>query len=141
MRGRSSKQGNCKGERMEIDNKLDKLKEEPQLSGAYIRSLVKQLTSSRTKDPMNPKGHQDSSPVLDGDDKFPAQNQNLTKISETQQPQPPQQPQQHKKQGRCIMYVNKKYIGLGITYLNTFGVFTWDVLNYCCPINNVIFIL
>ncbi|KAG6770438.1 hypothetical protein POTOM_026120 [Populus tomentosa] len=37
--------------------KPSKLKEEPHLSGAYIRSLVKQLTSSRTKDPMNPKGH------------------------------------------------------------------------------------
>lgn len=106
MRGRSSKQGNCKGERMEIDNKLDKLKEEPQLSGAYIRSLVKQLTSSRTKDPMNPKDHQDSSPVLDGDDKFPAQNQNLTKISETQQPQPPQQ---HKKQVRRRLHTSRPY--------------------------------
>ncbi|KAJ8501204.1 hypothetical protein OPV22_011756 [Ensete ventricosum] len=36
---------------MEVEPKL----QEPQLSGAYIRSLVKQLSSSRTKDPMKSK--------------------------------------------------------------------------------------
>ncbi|KAH0969713.1 hypothetical protein GBA52_028309 [Prunus armeniaca] len=74
--------------------KLSKLKEEPHhLSGAYIRSLVKQLTSSRTKDPMNPNKDLDC-------DAFP--NQNMAKFgegfSETQQhTQQPHQPQQHKK--------------------------------------------
>nr|GMC56501.1 myb-like protein P [Ipomoea batatas] len=50
MRGRCSKKGKNKAG-LEI-KKLDKLTEEPGLSGAYIRSLVKQLTSSRAKRPL-----------------------------------------------------------------------------------------
>nr|POE67382.1 hypothetical protein CFP56_43627 [Quercus suber] len=65
MRSRSSKSETRQG--MEIDHKLNsKLKEEPRLSGAYIRSLVKQLTSSRTKDPMNSKDPETSAVVAEG---------------------------------------------------------------------------
>ncbi|XP_043721947.1 putative uncharacterized protein DDB_G0274435 [Telopea speciosissima] len=94
MRNRSSKQGiKGGGSEMEMEKK-----EGAHLSGAYIRSLVKQLSSSRTKDPINHK------PTVtgDGDDGFP---QNFPKLSErllgeTQQPnQPqPQQPQQQQQQ-------------------------------------------
>ena len=73
---------------MEID-KVNKLKEEPQLSGAYIHSLVKQLTSSRTKEPINSKHYS----CVD-DDSFSSQN--MTKLSEglseREQPYEPQQP-------------------------------------------------
>lgn len=96
----------------EID-KLNKLKEEPHLSGAYIRSLVKQLTSSKTKDSMNPKDHLNSSSTTTVDsDSIPAQN--LTKFGEgldetqhTQQTQ--QQPQQHKKQVRRRLHTTRPY--------------------------------
>ncbi|KAJ0089513.1 hypothetical protein Patl1_13727 [Pistacia atlantica] len=107
MRGRSSKQESKEG--MEIDSKLSnsKLKDEPHLSGAYIRSLVKQLTSSRTKDPMNPKDPD----CVDGDQSVSAQN--LTKFdegfSETPQNQQPQQPQQHKKQVRRRLHTSRPY--------------------------------
>ncbi|OAY54196.1 uncharacterized protein LOC110612358 [Manihot esculenta] len=88
MRGRSlSKQETREG----------KLKEEPHLSGAYIRCLVKQLTSSRTKDPMNPK---DRGCV--GDTGFSCQN--MTKSGEETQ-----QPQQHKKQVRRRLHTTKPY--------------------------------
>ncbi|KDP34001.1 hypothetical protein JCGZ_07572 [Jatropha curcas] len=99
MRGRSSKQ-ETKG--MQID-KLNKLKEEPHLSGAYIRSLVKQLTSSRTKDPMNPK---DRGSV--DDDSFTGQNR--TKFGEgVSENQQPQLPQQHKKQVRRRLHTSRPY--------------------------------
>ncbi|CAK7352712.1 unnamed protein product [Dovyalis caffra] len=106
MRGRSSKQETKEG--MEI-NKLSKLKEEPHLSGAYIRSLVKQLTSSRTKDPMNPKDH--SSADSDG---FSGQNmanfsEGLSENQQNQQNQQPQQPQQHKKQVRRRLHTSRPY--------------------------------
>lgn len=82
--GRSSKQET--DQLMEIDD-LSKLKEEPHhLSGAYIRSLVKQLTSSRTKDTMNSKD------LLDCSTKF---GEGFSETKNTQQPH--QQPQQHKK--------------------------------------------
>lgn len=111
MRGRSSKQGNKGG--LNID-KVDKIKE-PHLSGAYIRSLVKQLTSStRTKDPLNSKEQE----TLDAEGGF-SSYQNLTKtsdglISETQQSQPPQQqqpppPPQHKKQVRRRLRTSRPY--------------------------------
>ncbi|KAK1549317.1 hypothetical protein Q3G72_000060 [Acer saccharum] len=103
MKGRSSKQETKEG--MEIDRKLSKLKDnQPHLSGAYIRSLVKQLTSSRTKDPMNPK---------DPDCVESVSGQNLTKIgegfSETPQTQQPQQPRQHKKQVRRRLHTSRPY--------------------------------
>ncbi|EOY30097.1 hypothetical protein QUC31_020433 [Theobroma cacao] len=103
MKGRSSKQETKEG--MEID-KISKLKEEPHLSGAYIRSLVKQLTSSRTKDPMNPKDP--GSVDADG-----FNGQNLAKFgegfSETPQTQQPQPPQQQKKQVRRRLHTSRPY--------------------------------
>ncbi|CAA3028096.1 Hypothetical predicted protein [Olea europaea subsp. europaea] len=56
MRGRfSSKKGIAKNGGIVIE-KVDEINQEPHLSGAYIRSLVKQLTSSRlTKDSAHPK--------------------------------------------------------------------------------------
>ncbi|KAL5995748.1 hypothetical protein ACLOJK_025817 [Asimina triloba] len=87
-----------------------KVKEEPHLSGAYIRSLVKQLTSSRTKDPMNnPKPLNSGS---SGEDGFP---QNLQKFSEGFGSSPPQsqpqlQPQsQPKKQVRRRLHTSRPY--------------------------------
>ncbi|XP_044463514.1 uncharacterized protein LOC123194390 [Mangifera indica] len=108
MRGRSSQQEGKEG--MEIYSKLrnSKLKDEPHLSGAYIRSLVKQLTSSRTKEPISPK---DPDCVDAGDHGVSAQN--LTKFgdgfSETPKNQQPQQPQQHKKQVRRRLHTSRPY--------------------------------
>lgn len=87
---------------MEID-KVDKVKEEPHLSGAYIRSLVKQLTSSRTKDSVDGDG--------DGVQK------NLSKIGgeslsddhSQESSQPPLQPPQHKKQVRRRLHTSRPY--------------------------------
>lgn len=108
MRGRSSKQVNEVG--LEVE-KLDKLKEEPHVSGAYIRTLVKQLTSSRTKDPLNSKDDD-----LVGDGGISCQTQNSAKPgdsfnSETQfsQPVPQQQQPQHKKQVRRRLHTSKPY--------------------------------
>ncbi|KAJ4850362.1 hypothetical protein Tsubulata_031314 [Turnera subulata] len=100
MRGRSSKLETKEG--MEVD-KLSKLKEEPQLSGAYIRNLVKQLTSSRTKDPMNPKDQ-------GGSDNDVSTGKNMNKSSEAgseNQQSPP--PQQHKKQVRRRLHTSRPY--------------------------------
>ncbi|CAK9154105.1 unnamed protein product [Ilex paraguariensis] len=106
MRGRNSKQGSKVG--MEID-KDEKLKQEAHLSGAYIRSLVKQLTSSRTKD-SSMKTPKDPGTEVDGDHGSPPSQQNLTKFSETQQQsQPSQQPQQHKKQVRRRLHTSRPY--------------------------------
>lgn len=103
---------------MEID-KLNKLKEEPHLSGAYIRSLVKQLTSSKTKDSMNHSKDPDCVVVDSDGDGFPSQN--LTKLGEDlNQNQPSgsssnnsthqtQQPQQHKKQVRRRLHTTRPY--------------------------------
>ncbi|EXB74925.1 hypothetical protein L484_018634 [Morus notabilis] len=114
--GRSSSKHETKG--MEID-KISKLKEEPHLSGAYIRSLVKQLTSSKTKDSMNinPKDNPDCVVLVDGHHQsFPGQN--LTKLGEaglsetqqqTQQTQQTQRPQQHKKQVRRRLHTSRPY--------------------------------
>jgi hypothetical protein len=99
MRGRSSKQETK--EATELDKLGDHLKDDQEthdhLSGAYIRTLVKQLTSSRTKHPMNLK-----------------QPQNLTEFGhegsiETHQAQPPPQPQQHKKQVRRRLHTSKPH--------------------------------
>ncbi|KAL6965680.1 hypothetical protein U1Q18_036735 [Sarracenia purpurea var. burkii] len=125
MRSRSSRAGSKGG--MEIHNNHDnKLKEEePHLSGAYIRSLVKQLTSSRTKDPINPKHHSHSTSSADGDGFLPCP-QNLTKFGEEAaaataaplalalgegQPSslPPQLPHHHKKQVRRRLHTSRPY--------------------------------
>ncbi|KAK4340820.1 hypothetical protein RND71_039321 [Anisodus tanguticus] len=95
MRGRSSpKQGGV----MEVA-KVDKLKQEPHLSGAYIRSLVKQLTSSRTKDP---KDHDDS---LENSTKLDDSLCSDTQLS----PQPQQPPQIKKKQVRRRLHTSRPY--------------------------------
>lgn len=91
---------------MELD-KLCKLEEEPHLSGAYIRSLVKQLTTSRTKDSMNPK-------IPDcgvGGDTSQAQNlTNHGRVLDAHQPKQPAQPrQQHKKQVRRRLQTSRPY--------------------------------
>ncbi|KAF6146721.1 hypothetical protein GIB67_009007 [Kingdonia uniflora] len=101
MRGRSSKQGNKGGIEAE---RLSKLKEEPHLSGAYIRNLVKQLTSSRPKDQMNPRASDNN---VDGD----GLSQNLPNFSEglseeTQHQAPQQQP---KKQVRRRLHTSRPY--------------------------------
>ncbi|KAF7830395.1 myb-like protein I [Senna tora] len=107
MRSPSSlKQGTKQG--MELD-KLCKVKEEPPLSGAYIRSLVKQLTTSGTKDSMNPI---DPDCVVDGDISL-SPDPNSTKhgkILDAQQAQKSTQPpQQHKKQVRRRLHTSRPY--------------------------------
>ncbi|KAA8546202.1 hypothetical protein F0562_003059 [Nyssa sinensis] len=126
MSGRSSSKQGSKGG-MELD-RIDNPKEEPQphLSGAYIRSLVKQLTSSRTRDHpmmMNPKDRDPRCSSVDGNG-FSA-HKNLSKFGdgdgdgggdgdafsthETQQLQPPQQTQHHKKQVRRRLHTSRPY--------------------------------
>ncbi|XVE70810.1 hypothetical protein DITRI_Ditri10aG0100300 [Diplodiscus trichospermus] len=105
MKGRCFKQ-ETKG--LEID-KISEHKEEPHLSRAYIRSLVKQLTCSRTKDPMNPK---DPGTSVDADG---FNGQNLTKFGEGSSETPAtsshqsQPPQQHKKQVRRRLHTCRPY--------------------------------
>jgi len=87
---------------MEIAN-LSKLEEEP-LSGAYIRSLVKQLTTSRTNDIMNPKNQDFVGGV--------SHDQNLTKhgkVVDARQANQSMQPQQHKKQVRRRLHTSRPY--------------------------------
>ncbi|TQE01467.1 hypothetical protein C1H46_012947 [Malus baccata] len=89
---------------MELD-KRSKLKEEPHnLSGAYIRSLMKQLTSSRTKEPMNP--NQDIALGCDGISSQNTAKFGNKKFGETQKPH---QPQQHKKQVRRRLHTSRPY--------------------------------
>ncbi|GMQ02345.1 hypothetical protein CsSME_00048629 [Camellia sinensis var. sinensis] len=119
MRGRS-----CSGSSSRQVDKLDNLKEKPHLSGAYIRSLVKQLTSSRTKDPptrISPKDPDNTTTTthtttttttaLDRDE-FHG-HQNLTKFgqvsSEGQHPSQPPAPQRHKKQVRRRLHTSRPY--------------------------------
>ncbi|KAK8547326.1 hypothetical protein V6N13_098038 [Hibiscus sabdariffa] len=98
MKGRSSRHETKDG--MEID-KISKLKQEPHLSGAYIRSLVKQLTTSRTKNlPDDGFDGQNSARFGDGFSETPPQ-------TSKQQPQPP--PQQHKKQVRRRLHTSRPY--------------------------------
>ncbi|GMI88531.1 hypothetical protein like AT5G21280 [Hibiscus trionum] len=89
---------------MEID-KMSELKEEPHLSGAYIRTLVKQLTTSRTKSPKDP--------VPDTAGAGRSNGQKTTKLSQGLT-EPPQNhrgnpPQQHKKQVRRRLHSSKPY--------------------------------
>ncbi|KAJ4957411.1 hypothetical protein NE237_024522 [Protea cynaroides] len=108
MRNRPSRQG-IKGSETEIERK-----EGPRPSGAYIRNLVKQLSSSRTKDPTNPKV-----PVAgddDDEDGFPEYWTKLGQgLSETQkqsnQPQEPdeQKPQPPKKQVSRRLHTSRPY--------------------------------
>ncbi|KZV37787.1 circadian locomoter output cycles protein kaput [Dorcoceras hygrometricum] len=100
MRGKSSPKS--KNGVVEVDY-LENLKQ-PELSGAYIRTLVKELTSSRTKDSLNNKvvenyegesisSNQNSSAICDG---FPNHKQESS-------------PQQHKKQVRRRLHTSRPY--------------------------------
>ncbi|TKY74832.1 myb protein I isoform X1 [Spatholobus suberectus] len=89
---------------MELD-KLNKL-EEPPLSGAYIRSLVKQLTTSRTNDFMNPK---DQDCVVNGGVSHGQNSTKRGKIVDACQAQQSTQPQQHKKQVRRRLHTSRPY--------------------------------
>lgn len=85
-----------------IKHKVDKVKEEPHLSGAYIRSLVKHLTSTKTKDSLN------------GDEKLPESlNTNEERCSNdhnNMHPQsPPPPPPPPKKQVRRRQHTSKPY--------------------------------
>ncbi|KAL7122271.1 hypothetical protein ACP275_01G034800 [Erythranthe tilingii] len=96
MRGKSSSSKSKNG--VPEISKSEKPKE-PHLSGAYIRSLVKQLSSSRTKDSSSSKEPDE----LEGDristcDGFSDQKQ------EKSQP-----PQQHKKQVRRRLHTSRPY--------------------------------
>ncbi|GJZ46815.1 hypothetical protein Tco_0600647 [Tanacetum coccineum] len=106
MKGRSSsKQGRSSkvvGVSMEKD-KVDKVKEEPHLSGAYIRSLVKHLSSTRTKDSVN--GDADMIPKPDGE--CFSDHNNMQ--PETPSPPPPLQQPPHKKQVRRRQHTTKPY--------------------------------
>ncbi|KAE8667062.1 F-box protein CPR30-like [Hibiscus syriacus] len=99
MKGRSSKHETK--DRMEIDQ-ISNLKEEPHLSGAYIRNLVKQLNTSRTKNhPDYGFDGRSSAKFGEGFTETPPQT--------TQQQPPPPPPQQHKKQVRRRLHTNWPY--------------------------------
>lgn len=90
-------------------DKLSKLEEEPPLSSAYMRSLVKQLTTSRAKDLMNPK---DQDCAVNGGVSSHGQNSSKHgKVVGAGQAQHQQstQPQQHKKQVRRRLHTSKPY--------------------------------
>ncbi|CAL1390083.1 unnamed protein product [Linum trigynum] len=97
MRGGSSIRQHKEG--IETDIKVVN-KDEPHLSGAYIRSLVKQLTSSRTKDPMDPKHPSPPAAAAKLDRK------GLSGGGENQQAQ---QPPPHKKQVRRRLHTSRPY--------------------------------
>ncbi|KAJ7958436.1 Hydroxyproline-rich glycoprotein family protein [Quillaja saponaria] len=104
MRGRSSSNQGTK-EGMELD-KLGKIKEEPHLSGAYIRRLVKQLSSSRRKDTMNPKD-----PDSVDSDNYPGRSlkEHGKVFGEAQQTQQATQLKPHKKQVRRRLHTSRPY--------------------------------
>ncbi|KAI3468331.1 hypothetical protein Pfo_024994 [Paulownia fortunei] len=104
MRGKSSSSKSKNG--LEVE-KSEKVKE-PHLSGAYIRSLVKQLSSSRTKDSLNSKEHEN----LEGEGI--SSNQSLCRntcdgFSDQKQEKSHQPPQQHKKQVRRRLHTSRPY--------------------------------
>lgn len=89
---------------MELD-RLSKL-EEPPLSGACIRGLVKQLTTSRTKDFMNPK-YQNC--VVNGGVSHGQNSTKHGKVADARQAQQSSQPQQQKKQVRRRLHTSRPY--------------------------------
>lgn len=98
MRVRSSfKQESNRG--MELNKLSRNLEEEPPFSGAYMRSLVKQLRTN------------DQGCVVNGD--ASSHGQNLTKHGKIgkacQSQQSTQQPQQHKKQVRRRLHTSRPY--------------------------------
>ncbi|XP_027904907.1 uncharacterized protein LOC114164435 [Vigna unguiculata] len=88
---------------MELD-KLSKL-EQPPLPSAYIRSLVKQLTTSGTKGSMNTK---DQSFVVNGGVSH-GHNSKHGKVAHARRAQQSMQPQQHKKQVRRRLHTSRPY--------------------------------
>lgn len=102
MRGRSSRQ-EIK-EAMEIDKVGEEDKEESQLSGAYIRSLVKQLTSTSrgNKDPC------DSGEGNGFSDQSPSKSSEGSGEIETAPPQTGRA-QPHKKQVRRRLHTSRPY--------------------------------
>lgn len=103
MRGRSSsKQGKISrvGVTME-KHKVDKVKDEPHLSGAYIRSLVKHLTSINSKDSSTFNGDEKSPETLTTNAECLLDHNNMQQESS---PPPP-----HKKQVRRRQHTSKPY--------------------------------
>nr|GEU48608.1 hypothetical protein [Tanacetum cinerariifolium] len=83
-------------------DKVIESKDEPRLSGSYVRSLVKHLTTTTTKDPLDSDGQLAQNVTQNG--KF------LNDVSNTKKqgmPTPP--PQQHKKQVRRRLHNSKPY--------------------------------
>ncbi|XP_075478199.1 protein AAL-toxin resistant 7-like [Primulina tabacum] len=100
MRGKSSPKS--KNGVVEVDN-LENLKE-PHLSGAYIRTLVKELTSSRTKDSLNNKV------VENSEGEGVSSNQNSAGIGDGfSNHKQEKSPQQHKKQVRRRLHTSRPY--------------------------------
>lgn len=106
MRSRSSKHAK-EMERVKLRE------EQPHLSGAYIRSLVKQLSSSRTKQPINPPKVESDIGFGDGDgdgDRIHTNIPNLDEgFSETQPQTQTPPPPQHKKQVRRRLHTTRPY--------------------------------
>lgn len=89
---------------MEVDHKL-KEDSDPHMSGAYIRSLVKQL---RTKDPMNPNSSSSSSSSAADSDAAPPTSGNApSKMAGNHRAPPPIQ--HHKKQVRRRLHTTRPY--------------------------------
>lgn len=128
MGGRSTRAGGSKKVGMEIvkfDHHANKVKEEesppplpppPHLSGAYIRSLVKQLTSSRNKDVPAPDvdGVYDNNGDGFGEEALVIEDGSCCQQSPIQpqasdQALVQQQQQQHKKQVRRRLHTTRPY--------------------------------
>ncbi|MCL7030552.1 hypothetical protein MKW94_000122 [Papaver nudicaule] len=108
-RSSTAKQGNNKGAgAMEVE-KIKKLKDEPHLSGAYIRNLVKQLTSSRsTTKESQPKQGQGADHVDENEQNQETTNHSMSSQNPKNQPQQQQQ-QQPKKQVRRRLHTSRPY--------------------------------
>lgn len=86
---------------MEKD-KVDKVKQEPHLSGAYIRSLVKHLTSTKPKDPVD-------GGIVNTNDENNHHNTKQESPPQPPQPSPPPPPPQIKKQVRRRQHTTRPY--------------------------------
>lgn len=86
--------------------RLCNLEEKPHLSGAYIRSLVKQLTTSKAKESMNPIN---SDCIVAGDTSQARKSTKQDRVFEGHQPKQPAQPRQHKKQVRRRLHTSRPY--------------------------------
>ncbi|KAG1366407.1 bromodomain-containing protein 4 [Cocos nucifera] len=91
---------------MEVER--SKLRDESHLSSAYIRSLVKQLSSSRSKAPAHPK----SPNIVIGDglsQDLAKHTQCTSEVQQQQSPPPPPQSQPSKKQVRRRLHTSRPY--------------------------------